>query len=50
MVSIQAAEADRDLRILKSQLLVAQAKQQALILQIKYAQVNAPISLLTDLG
>jgi hypothetical protein len=39
-VRLKANEAERDLRLLKSQLLLAQAKQQSLKLQIMYAQVG----------
>jgi hypothetical protein len=41
LLLLQAIEAERDLRLLKSQLLLAQAKQQSLKLQIMYAQVRA---------
>lgn len=38
----QVAEAERNLQLVKSQLMLAQAKQQSLKLQIKYAQVRGP--------
>jgi hypothetical protein len=37
---LQVAEAERRLQLLKGQLLLAQAKQQSIKLQIKYAQVR----------
>jgi hypothetical protein len=37
---VQLAEAERSLQLLKSQLLLAQAKQQSVKLQIKYSQVS----------
>lgn len=37
---VQLAEAERSLQLLKSQLLLAQAKQQSVKLQIKYSQVR----------
>jgi len=42
VVVTQVAEAERSLQLLKSQLLLAEAKQQSLRLQIKYAQVRTP--------
>lgn len=39
---VQVAEAERSLQLLKSQLMLAQAKQQSTKLQIKYAQVKVP--------
>lgn len=39
---VQVAEAERSLQLLKSQLLLAQAKQQSIKLQIKYSQVRGP--------
>jgi hypothetical protein len=38
----QVAQAELQLQLLKSQLLLAQTKQQTLKLQIKYAQVRNP--------